>query len=119
MKIKIELIKVLLWACIEDYAGLWELHWEVSSKFPDLSEEERERILIEALSLLISNGLVKLYRCDEPYGDLSELGLEAALSALSEEKNWEAPDTSDVSIRASATKSGEELYEKGDYDSIR
>lgn len=118
MKKMIEFMKVLLWACIEDYAGLWELHWEVNSKFPDLTEEERKRILIEAVSFLISNGLVKLHRCDEPYGDLSELDLEAAFSALSEEKNWEAPDTSDVSIRAGATKRGEELYEKGDYDSI-
>lgn len=113
-----EIARTLLWACIEDYAGLWELLWEVNSKFPMFSDEERKRGSLEAMQLLLDRGLIKLYRCKEPYGDLSELDADAVRGALSEEDNWKAPEFRDVSIRAGATKDGEALYQSGAFDSL-
>ena len=103
--------KILLWACVEDYAGLWELRWEINSKFPDLPEPERKRLSIETVLLLLGAGLIKLYRCQEPYGELSELDTNKARIVLSEEKYWEAPESNSVSIRAGATEEGEKSYQ--------
>lgn len=113
-----EFAKILLWACIEDYAGLWELLWEVNSKFPGLSESERKRVSLEVVQLLLDKGFIRLYRCKEPYGDLSELDADAVSVALSEENNWKAPELAGVSIRAGATEKGEALYQSGAFDSL-
>ncbi len=116
MSILAEFAKILLWACIEDYAGLWELLWEVNSKFPELPENERKRMSLNVASLLLDNGFIKLYRCKEPYGELSELDADEARVVLGEERNWEAPEFEGVSIRAAATEKGEELYQSGNFD---
>lgn len=113
-----DFIKVLLWACIEDYAGLWELLWEVNSKFPELTDAEKKCMSLEALQLLIEKDFIRLYRCKEPYGKLSELEASVALVALTKEKNWVAPELADVSIRAGATQKGEALYKSGKFGKI-
>jgi len=118
MTIIAELAKILLWACIEDYAGLWELLWEVNSKFPEYSESERKHLSLEVAKLLLERGGIKLYRCQESYGNLSELDLESARAVLNGESNWEAPDFEGISIRAGATKKGEALYQASTFDSF-
>lgn len=118
MNMLADYVKILLWACIEDYAGIWELLWEINSKFPELPRSERRRVTFEVIQLLLHNNFVKLYRCKEPYGDLSELDTDAAHLALKEDKNWEPPAIDGVSIRAEATEKGKDLYQSGDYDSL-
>ncbi|HEB59624.1 MAG TPA: hypothetical protein ENJ01_10400 [Gammaproteobacteria bacterium] len=108
-----EILKTLLWACIEDYAGLWELLWEVNSKVPGMSEFERKRLALQATQFLLEKGFIRLFRCNEPYGDLSELEMYVARGALHEERNWDAPEVDGISIRVGATEEGEELYMSG------
>lgn len=116
MNIVNEVTKVLLWACIEDYAGLWELLWEVNSKFPETSEAQRKKLSLDVTRLLLDNELIKLYLCKEPYGELSEIDTHSAISFIGDERNWEAPEFEGISVRAGATKKGEALYEAGAFD---
>lgn len=118
MNIIIGIAKIQLWACIEDYAGLWELLWEVNSKFPKCPESQRKRLSLEAVQLLLDRGLIKLYQCQEPYGDLSELDLQTARSALKRESYWEAPEFRGISIRVGATEKGKAMWQAGTFDSL-
>ena len=113
MSMKSELVKIVLWACIEDYAGLWELLWEANSGFPEISEDDRRRLTYEVVLLLLNRGAIKLYRCQEPCQSISELDMESATLALNLKGNWDSPDFEGASIRVGATKSGEGLYSEG------
>jgi len=116
MNIKIEISKVVLWATIEDYVGLWELLWEVNTQFSDIPEEQRKQALLEVLQQLLNKDLINLYSCKEPYGEVSILDKSIAYAALTEEKNWQAPDLTDISIRAGATEKGEAFYQTDGID---
>ena len=44
MIISKELMYKLLWATIEEYAGLWELHWEVNSALKVISASKNKEL---------------------------------------------------------------------------
>ncbi|WP_308797704.1 hypothetical protein [Agromyces silvae] len=103
-------LKALLWLGIEDYSGLWEAVWQLKSLHPNALERE---LAVRARSILIDllkSDLVALYHCQEPYGALAAIDAELAVGLLTDERAWEAPEANAVSIRYSATPSGEDLY---------
>ena len=109
------MVKAMLWACVEDYAGLWELVWELNTQFPNYAASDREAAARHGVAALVETGLVKLYRCQEPYGELTELDAAGAEAAVASRKNWEAPANNAVSIRAGATDQGKTAYLADDY----
>lgn len=50
------LIKVLLWAGIEDYCPLYEALWEINALVPSLPQQERQRITYQLISSLLDAG---------------------------------------------------------------
>jgi hypothetical protein len=102
--------RVILWAAIEDYAGLWELVWELNTAFPDADESEKLATCQQVTRELISDGHVELFRCEEPDGNLTKLPTDEALTLLSALSSWKTPDDDATSLRVSATTSGEKLY---------
>ena len=107
---------MLLWACIEDYAGLWELLWEAKSKLSDYGKNCQKSMVREAVLTLIKMGYITLYQCKEPYGETDPLTIEDAVSAVDDEHNWMAPEFDRVSIRASATEEGGRIHEAGEFN---
>lgn len=105
-----QLARRILWACIEDYAGLWELLWEANTEFPNECAADRELATQRLVRSFHNKGLVTLYRCQEPYGELTQIGPDQVSGLLEDRRNWEAPDIRGLSIRASATKAGEAAY---------
>lgn len=102
--------KSILWLAIEDYSGLWEAVWQLRTFDPKASEEslvERARTVVERL---FDRGLVTLYRCEEPYGQLSEIDRRDAKSVLAAKDSWNEPARDALSFRFGATKAGEEVY---------
>jgi len=105
-----ELLKHILWLAIEDYSGLWEVVWEINSRYGELSETERMVLARQVVRDLASRGWVALYRCQEPYGDMVPLSLEEYERVLLNPANWVQPTADSVSIRISATEAGERAY---------
>jgi hypothetical protein len=102
--------RVILWAAIEDYAGLWELVWELNTAFPDADESEKLSTCQRITGELISSGYVELFRCEEPDGDTTKLPTSEALALILKRDSWKTPDGDTTSLRVSATVSGEELH---------
>ncbi|MDR2922391.1 MAG: hypothetical protein LBU85_03485 [Treponema sp.] len=98
-------IKVL-WAAIEDYAGLWEAVWEFGNEIPPVSFNEIQTTVLS----LFSNGYIELFRCKEPYGELVRI-TDGCIDILSDKTNWNPPELFAFSIRISATESGKSHYE--------
>lgn len=97
--------KTILFAAIEDYVGLWELLWEFADQ-PEITEEEMR----PAIADLTQRGLIKLYFCREPYGELSAVEFEGYEKVLANLYCWVVPGVNQTGIRASATKQGEAYY---------
>lgn len=108
-----ELLKCILWLAIEDYSGLWEVVWEINSRYGELSETERLVLARQVVRDLASRGWVALYRCQEPYGDMVPLSPEEYDEVLLNPANWEPPTADSVSIRIGATEAGERAYFEG------
>ncbi len=104
-----ELIYKLLWSSIEDFVGLWELHWEVNSNLKSDSTSNKElakKILLHFLEV----GLIKLYY--DKWGDdqLQEISKQEAIEIIKEEKFWSAPKVNDVCVKIGSTEKGEKYY---------
>ena len=109
-------IQILLWSCIEDYAGLWELRWEANRTLLDYHEDCRNSMVRDAVLKLVKEGFVTLWQCKEPYGEIIPLTTEDAVSAIHDEHNWIVQPFGAVSIRASATEKGELVYSAGNFN---
>lgn len=59
---------------------------------------------------LIDRGLVRLYRCQEPYGDRAEIEDHEVGEVLATAENWFEPGPGSVSIRFGAKASVEASY---------
>lgn len=114
----LQMFRILLWVCIEDYAGLWELEWELATKFPDISPETRRESLRNIVSKLMGSGLIILYQCQEPYGDTRPLSEEEARKAIESDEAWVCPEAQAKSIRVSATKEGEKIYQADNFNAL-
>ncbi len=102
------LADVVLWSAIEDFAGLWEVEWELRSN--GVAEDRlRDRARSIVLSLLQS-GLVEAFECVEPYGDLRKLDRESAEATIARDESWLEPEADAVSVRIGATPDGEDAY---------
>lgn len=102
--------EAVLWLAVEDYAGLWEVTWELRALHSHLPEKE----LLEKSRLTIVTFLtldwVQLYRCQEPYGDLTVVPAREAETVTRLDASWEMPQPEGISIRIGATPTGEEAY---------
>jgi hypothetical protein len=101
---------VLLWAAIEDYAGLWEAVWELRSLHPDWDEaalRDRARSIIEQF---LRSDMIQLFRCQEPYGEMVAVEPAAAQSVLADPRCWEPPEFKGISVRFGATDAGATTY---------
>lgn len=105
-----EITKKILWLGIEDYSGLWEILWDLKTQDPLLSEGESYEMARDALQTSIKEGYLKLYRCQEPYGELTEIPSEQAYSLVQDPKNWQEPQANSLSLRIGTTETGQEIY---------
>ena len=107
----------VLWACIEDYAGLWELRWELNGLYGGPGADGHLAQARDLARRFLAQGWVEAYWCEEPYGELSpvaaeDLGSRAQL--LDDDARWEAPEPGTRGVRLSATEAGEQAYAAGE-----
>ncbi len=100
-------VRAILWAAMEDYAGLWESVWELRSLHPDLDTPTLEARAKEIIEALFADGFLDLYWCDEPYGDMTLIDRAEGPRLLDIEQHWHVPDNGTVAVRFSATDAGE------------
>jgi len=109
-----EATRALLWSCIEDYCGLWNLVWELNSLYaerhiaPPQSLAMAQRIAL----MFVNEGLVQVFRCtwgDSDYKSVTSIDIE---SLLSDPRNWDPPAVGDKYFALSATEKGERIYRK-------
>jgi len=106
---KNELMTKLLWSTIEDYAGLWELNWEVNSileKDYTCNMELTKKILLHLLQI----GLIKLYFNKWGEDQIQEIRRQEAIEVLENEEYWSPPKLNDLCIKTGSTKKGEKYY---------
>jgi len=95
----------ILWAAIEDYAGLWEVLWEFGKEIPSIPFFEIQTTVLS----LFNQGYIEVFKCKEPYGELTKID-DGCIDIFSDKTNWNPPDQYAVSIRISATERGEKYY---------
>ncbi|MBN1981662.1 MAG: hypothetical protein JW795_09030 [Chitinivibrionales bacterium] len=100
------IIKRILWASIEDYAGLWELLWEFNNDSAEITEHEIRQATVE----LLLKQFLELYFCKEPYGEMTKID-SGWKDLLLNDKYWKIPENNAVSIRVSATEIGKKYFE--------
>ena len=103
-------VKALLWAGIEDYAGLWEAVWELNSLRPQAQESENRSSAKRLVCELLKDGHVRLFESREPYEDVTPLPTNEIELVIGQPENWEEPAPKGVSIRFGTTPSGERVY---------
>jgi hypothetical protein len=102
---KMILEKRILWAAIEEYAGLWEIIWEFGNEIIPVHFSEIQTSVIE----LLKKGYIELFRCKDPEGYIIRIN-DCCIDILTDKINWDPPDPFDFTIRISATESGENYY---------
>jgi hypothetical protein len=105
-----DLLPIVLWLAIEDYSGLWEVVWELNTRFPGNDPSNRRRAR-ETVRVLLDRGLLDLYWSQEPLGDPVRISAEEAQALLDDDRFWEEPVAGGRSVRIGATEAGEEAYE--------
>lgn len=104
--------KNILWATIEDYAGLWEVLWEVNSLTCENTYEENKKIAYVNLVDFLKKGIVDFFYCVEPYGELKKIeNINEILNLLKNDKYWHEPEKNEISIRVGSTEKGKKYYE--------
>lgn len=107
--------KAILWASIEDYAGLWEAVWELRPLHRDADDGELLLIARREIDHLIDEGFIALYRTVEPDGEPQRISEQEYRPILEEARNWLAPDWDATAIRFGATPAGEAAYTAGQW----
>ncbi len=102
--------RAILWLAIEDFSGLWETVWQLRSLGPDVDDEVLAQRARNAVAHLLRSGWVDVYRCDEPYGELSLISTDEAVVSLDQPSAWDEPQAGRVSLRIGATENGREAY---------
>ncbi|MFK0005178.1 hypothetical protein [Paenarthrobacter sp. NPDC090522] len=106
--------RILLWQAVEDYGGLWESPWELRALYPSASEESLVEVAKKVVSELLTMGLVELYYCQEPYGEMTLLSDAEASELLSTCDIWKVPPPGAISVRFSATEEATSVFFKND-----
>lgn len=99
----------ILWAAIEDYAGLWELVWELASSCPEIPEPERKAVAERIVTELLEHGCIELYERHELGGREGLVPKGRWEELLSNELNWHEPAVGSTQVLVGATPFGEEV----------
>ncbi len=102
--------KALLWAAVEDYAGLWTAPWELRTLHPEATDNELQTRAREILQRYLSQGLIRLFTCQEPDGEPLVMSDDAARDLLASEAAWLEPGEDWLANQFSATSLGEAAY---------
>jgi hypothetical protein len=98
----------LLCLAAEDYTGLWDAAAEAAKGHHRMSWLEAQRDASAALAVLLEQGLISLYLCEEPVGrgDIDELPPGKWRSTLAAGPHWNIPTPGVTSVRFLATELG-------------
>lgn len=105
-----QLLNRILWLGMEDYAGLWEVVWELNGLLPDRSSPENQRLAYSIIRYLFEKKFIEFYRCKGPDGELKAVPPAFVSTVLANPASWEPPDFHGTSWRISTTESGVEKY---------
>ena len=105
-----DVVYKILWATIEDFVGLWEIHWELNSLFPEKSKTDNKEVSRKILLYFLDVGLVKFYLNEWGNDDVKELRINEAKEIINEDKYWDAPSLNDTCIKVGNTEKGEKYY---------
>jgi len=103
--------RAILWAAIEDYAGLWELPWELVTTAPDAPLAGRLPLAREILKVLLARDCVALYRGTDFDGEQTAIPAGETGRILAMDENWLEPRPKAVQVRVAATAAGRRAYE--------
>jgi hypothetical protein len=102
--------KTLLWAAVEDYAGLWTAPWELRALHPEQSSQDLVARARPILGRFLEGGLIHLYSCQEPDGEPILIDDLKAAELLEAEESWDEPSDDWLVTLFSATPEGEAAY---------
>ena len=97
----------------EDETGIWELDDEARSQSPELSAGDRFAASREALTLLVTAGLVQAWRSPPFAATGDPLTTQAALALIGRADSWISPsdaEGSTLTVMLMATESGLDFY---------
>lgn len=100
----------ILWAAIEDYAGLWELLWELATSCPEIAEPDRKPVAERVVRELLEHGCIELYERSGIGGRERRVPKARWNELLSNVANWREPSAESTEVLVGATEEGEEVY---------
>ena len=102
----------ILSSAVEDYTGLWELLWELSTARSG-GVSNADRALAEtALRSLLDRGWVALYRGREFAGEEQPVPAMEFDSVLAQDESWSEPAKGAIQVRVAATQAGEDEFRR-------
>ncbi len=112
-----KIIYKLLWSAIEDFVGLWELHWEVNTILKSDSYSNKE-LIKRVLLYFLDARLINLYY--DKWGDnqLQKISQQEAIEIIKGEKFWSAPQMNNVCVKVGSTEKGEKYYNEELIESV-
>lgn len=102
--------RAVLWCCVEDNAGLWELRWQVDSLLPMETEVVQKKRVEHIVWESLATGLTKLYTGKWGMDKLAEVPPQFHARILSENSHWNPPSIGEVYYCVGATEIGERLF---------
>jgi hypothetical protein len=108
------LVRALLWLGVEDYTGLWEAAAEAGKFALSPSRWDACRTASAALTDMVANRWITLYRCEEPLDSdrVAVIPADQVESALSLGPLWDAPGAeAGFSVRYLTTDDGRSAYD--------
>lgn len=109
-----ELARRVLWLAIEDYSGLWEVIWELNSLAPSRDSGQSRVLAKRLVHDLLVKGLIQIYRCQEPDGELLAVPTADGKKILERTDAWKPPEFDGCSWRIGATEKGEQAYRENE-----
>jgi len=103
-----EIERKIVWAAIEDYAGLWELIWEISSLNPKIPQLENIKVVKEIIKKYIDNDIIDIY--ENIWGEKEYFLVQNNLQLLNQSSFWEPPLLGEKCLTISCTGKGIEYY---------
>jgi hypothetical protein len=98
----------LLFATVEGETGLWELVWELNTRWG--KRPENLAMARRIVRRLLGDGLIQVDWCDETDGALTPIADTELEAVLASERWWQPPGDDARSVRAWATEKGRAAY---------
>lgn len=105
-----DIVRTVLWASIESYVGLWELHWEINTLRPDSNSDENRKTAEKVVNALLHAELAHLYWCTWGDAETVTIDSERVSELLKQPTYWHPPSGGDVCICLASNEKGEECY---------